>query len=463
MRKRIGPDGLSRRDFIAAAGAAAAAGTAMKASAQNESAAGGMASGLDGSSFGEGPDDQALREAWDVFCERLRTAGYKAFKEHNPASPLHRADAFRFLTQNLGQAFDLALETKDTRFPVIHAFCTPFRKLGGDNADCVYQQAWIDGSSVYKISGNVGTVRFLNFAVQGPRPETRPGTNYRNLHEPFGDIPEANLVGQDMETSWDGSFELYIGGPKRGPNWLPTTPGTRKLFIRQYFDSWDEEPARLRIERVGMTEPRPMPTPEEMIEAMDWAGRFVTGLMNDWPDWTYAYSVEVDPENPNVFAKPRNVENPVYNPDSDKHRGRTPQHMCWKLEPDEALVIEFDHHDDFWMMTNMGVFFNSMDFLYRPVSYTPSRTKVDSDGKVRLVLAHEDPGYHNWIDTQGFEQGNLTNRNVMSNRYTEFRTKVVKHSELASVMPRDAARVTPEDRARLMLQRFRAIQRRYSL
>ena len=34
----------------------------------------------------------------------------------------------------------------------------------------------------------------------------------------------------------------------------------------------------------------------------------------------------------------------------------------------------------------------SMDFLYRAVSYTPARTKVDADDVVRLVLAHDDPG-----------------------------------------------------------------------
>ena len=27
----------------------------------------------------------------------------------------------------------------------------------------------------------------------------------------------------------------------------------------------------------------------------------------------------------------------------------------------------------------MGVFWNSMDYLYRPVRYTPTRTAVDSD------------------------------------------------------------------------------------
>ncbi|HET8881625.1 MAG TPA: hypothetical protein VFM56_05565, partial [Solimonas sp.] len=112
-------------------------------------------------SFGEHSDDDALRNAWRQFCAQLQQAGERAFKDENPATPLQRADAFRFLTQNLGQAFDLALETKDTKFPALHAFCGPTRKLGGDAADLVYLQAWIDGESVYRIRGNKGTARFL--------------------------------------------------------------------------------------------------------------------------------------------------------------------------------------------------------------------------------------------------------------------------------------------------------------
>src|SRR6266850_6925330 len=303
--------------------------------------------------FGDCPDDEALQSAWKVFCDRLQEAGDRVFKDYNPPTPLHRADAFRFLTQNLGQAFDLALETKDTQFPVIHAFCTPFCKLGSDSADFIYQQAWIDGGSVYKISGNRGTARFLNFTVQGPRPDKQPGTDWPSLHEPFGDIPEANLLGPQLATQWDGSFELYIGGPRRGPNWLPTTPGSRKLFLRQGFDRWTELPARLRIERVGMTEPRPVPTPEVVTNAMDWAGRFLTGLMNDWPDHPYKYSGgSVDPVNVNRFPA-----DPKGDAVSDKRRGRAVANMCWHLAPDEALIIEFDSYDGFWMLTNMGVFF----------------------------------------------------------------------------------------------------------
>jgi hypothetical protein len=408
--------------------------------------------------FGDCRDDEALRAAWRLFCQRLQEAGERAFKDYNPPTPLHRADAFRFLTQNLGQAFDLAYETKDTQFPVIHAFCTPFCKLGGDNADFIYQQVWIDGQTVYKISGNRGTARFLNFTVQGPRPQKQPGTDWPSLHEPFGDIPEANLFGHQLETQWDSSFELYIGGPQRGPNWLPTTPGSRKLFIRQGFDRWSELPARIRIERVGMAEPRPLPTPEVMIDAMDWAGRFLTGMMNDWPDHPYNYTRARFLDWVNQFPP-----EPLDSAASDRRRGRAITNMTWALAPDEALIIEFDNHPGLWMITNMGPFFTSMDFLYRPVSYTPSRTRVDSDGKVRLIMCHDDPGYHNWLDTQGFERGGVIYRLLMSEEQTVLRTQVVKRSQLATVLPADTVKVTQEERIRQMRERFDGIRQRYGL
>jgi hypothetical protein len=416
-------------------------------------------------SFGDCAADADLRSAWDRFCDTLKEAGANAFKDSIPAHPLQRADAFRFLTQNLGQAFDLALETKNTQYPVIHAFCSPFCKLGGDNADYIYQQAWVDGNSVYRISGNRGTARFLNFAVQGVRPTSREGhPEWRPLHEPFGDTPRANLFGHDMEVGWDGSFELYIGGEQRGPNWLPTTPDTRKLFIRQGFDDWSELPATMRIERLGMTEPRPMPTPDEMVTAIGWATDFVGDLMRDWPDWTFEFAEDVNPGIVNEFPPERRSSgDPVYNPELDKKRGRAPSTMNWKLAPDEALIIEWEKNDIFWMITNMGMMLNSMEFLYRPISYSPARTKTDSDGKIRMVLAHKDPGFHNWIDTQGFERGMLCNRNNFTGQKTEFRTQLVKHDALADVLPADSARVTPEERSELMLLRFHSILRRYQL
>ena len=56
--------------------------------------------------YGDGPSDEKLRNAWQRFCDQLRSAGDDVFKDVNPGSPILRADAFRFLTQNLGQAFE---------------------------------------------------------------------------------------------------------------------------------------------------------------------------------------------------------------------------------------------------------------------------------------------------------------------------------------------------------------------
>ncbi|MBV5243008.1 DUF1214 domain-containing protein [Mycolicibacterium sp. PAM1] len=399
--------------------------------------------------YGDGPDDVALRRAWETFCYQVKAAGQQIFKEHNPASELHRVDALRFLTQNLGQAFDLALETRDTRYPGMHAFCGPTRKLGGDCADFTYQQAWIDGDSVYRIHGERGTARFFNITVQGPRPDG-PGV----LHEPFGDVPEASLAGAELAVDHDGTFEVFLGGAPRASNWLPTTAGSRKLFVRQGFDSWDEIPARIAIERVDMAEPKPLPTAQQMVDAIAWAGDFLTGVMGDWPEFPFTHG-GVDADAPNRFPA-------VVSTDGDTKRGRAAVNMHWVLTPDEALVIEFDAHDGFWSLTNMGVFFNSMDFRYRPVSYTASRTAVDTDGKVRLVLAHTDPGFHNWIDTQGFERGNVTYRHMLDGAPVPLRTEVVKHSELAGVLPADTATVTAEERRAQMRVRFDAVGRRYT-
>ena len=409
--------------------------------------------------YGDGPADRFLHDAWHAFCDKLKEAGDKAFKDANPPAPLHRADAFRFLTQNMGQAFDLALETKDPAYPQIHYFTTPTMKLGGDVSDFTYRQAWISGDYAYKITGRKGTARWFNLTVQGPKPEKIPGTEFPPLHEPFGDIPEVNIFGHQIKADAEGNFELYIGGPERSENWLPTTPGSRKLFIREAFDAWFEKPTTLTIERIDMDSPRPMAGAERMVEAFDWAGEFLYRVMHDWPEHSWMTSGGVcDPDQRNQFPADKNA-----NDASDAKRGRMAANMIWQLAPDEALIVEMDNHDGFWLFGMGGVFMGSMDFLHRQTSYSPARTKVDSDDVVRFVIAHDDPGVHNWLDTQGFSDGNLGYRNLMSQNPATFRTKLVKRADVLSQLPKDTAMVTPEERVRQLQDRYHSIKLRFGL
>ena len=41
------------------------------------------------------------------------------------------------------------------------------------------------------------------------------------------------------------------------------------------------------------------------------------------------------------------------------------------------------------------------DFANRRVSLNRVQTEADSEGRFTIVLAHEDPGHANWLDTEG--------------------------------------------------------------
>jgi hypothetical protein len=41
------------------------------------------------------------------------------------------------------------------------------------------------------------------------------------------------------------------------------------------------------------------------------------------------------------------------------------------------------------------------DYAHRPVSRNRANTTLEPDGTFRMVIAHDDPGVANWIDTEG--------------------------------------------------------------
>jgi uncharacterized protein (DUF779 family) len=208
-----------------------------------------------------------------------------------------------------------------------------------------------------------------------------------------------------------------------------------------------------------MDSPKPVATAERMVDAMHWAGDFLYGVMRDWPDHSWATSSGVcDPNQPNMFPADKSA-----NSADDARRGRMAANMVWSLKHDEALIIEMDMHDGFWLFGMGGFFAQSMDYLYRQVSYSPARTKVDADDVVRFVMAHDDPGVHNWLDTQGFSVGNLGYRNLMNRNHATFRTRLVKREGLIAALPAKTAMVTREERAAQLLDRYHSIKLRFGI
>ncbi len=59
----------------------------------------------------------------------------------------------------------------------------------------------------------------------------------------------------------------------------------------------------------------------------------------------------------------------------------------------------------------------------------------EHDGSVLIVVAHEDPGVPNWINTVGHRQGTMCFRWIRAKEHPQPRTRVVKRSELQRATP----------------------------
>ena len=162
----------------------------------------------------------------------------------------------------------------------------------------------------------------------------------------------------------------------------------------------------MRIERVDMASPKPLPTPETMVEAMDWAGD-----LRHRPDVRLARI----PLHLRRRRRPstRTPFRAVGATDADAKRGRAAANMYWELAPDEALIVEFDAHDGLWMLTNMGVFLQQHGLPLPPGELHAEPHEADGDGKCGSLWRTMTPAFHNWLDTQGFERGNLTYRHML--------------------------------------------------
>jgi hypothetical protein len=75
----------------------------------------------------------------------------------------------------------------------------------------------------------------------------------------------------------------------------------------------------------------------------------------------------------------------------------------------------------------------SLDYRYHTVHVNKHTAKYETDGSVRIVVAHEDPGRPNWIDTVGHDSGTMCLRWVRANEHPQPRTRVMKIHEVRAL------------------------------
>jgi hypothetical protein len=358
----------------------------------------------------ESPEERiASGEAWQEFCDTLKSAGHTILAESAPDDPLDRAEGFRYLTRLVRMGLESQLEFNDPRAPVLYRNVHETGKIGADNPDNWYMTAAVSGEYEYRLTGNAGTIHYLGLGTYSAGLSGRATHGYLERH--------------DLEVGSDGSLEIALCCEKRPGNWLPMQPDTRTLLVRQTFlDRENEQIADLNIQRVGGDR---LPTPlsaKRLERALRSTAHFATGYAEMFAGWTER-------------MKKRPNELPEFDPAEAAASGGDPNIRYYNgyfdLQPDEALIVEVTPPEcEHWNIQLSNYWMESLDYRYSQIHLNKHSAHYEPDGSVRIVIASEDPGIENWLTTAGHRCGVITLRWVSSVENPQPVTRLVKRREL---------------------------------
>lgn len=369
---------------------------------------------------GKTQDDLAAQrvvsgQSWNDFCDALKAAGAAMSFPGAPQDPFNQAEGYRYLSRLARAGLTAFIEHADTNAPVLHRVVNETTKLGADNPDNFYQTAALDGNHEYKIIGRRNTIAYLSF-----------GTQSGNYGQGRGLPPTGHIESNRIETDEDGCFELIVSRKPQTGNWLPMSLETGTLVVRQTFlDREAETPADLRIERISCPEDECRPsawTARKLDEGLKNAGALVAGAPLLFAKWARDF-------------KKHSNRLPMFDPQTSLAAGGDPNityyHSHWEIAQDEALVIEVMPPEcEHWNFQLNNYWMESLDYRYHQIHTNKHLALLEDDDSVRLIVAHENPGLPNWLETAGHTSGTMCFRWVRAKEHPQPRTRLVKLSSL---------------------------------
>lgn len=329
----------------------------------------------------------ALSQASDRFCG----------EEWGVSGEQDIADSHRLVLHILQSALFAHAEFDPER-PVWRRIVSPTRKFTGDNADAVYFEAPVSSPLAYRVTGNLAGAVYTSFTVELGSSEGRYATGTGGV-----------LNDDDIDIDADGNYEVFLGGEPRDRNWLDLPPESGRITTRHYFEV--PKPAAadeslhipLTIECLSPVGPATRWTDETVATAIGRVTNHVLGKTVQQPvPGTYPLPAWVSRE-PNVLPDPQPPGTMGFAAfDAYYTMGR------YVLAPDEALVMTGRWPDckfgNVCLWTSFG---QTYDYGNRITSRNRANTTLEADGTFKMVIAHEDPGVYNWLDTEGRPSGSI--------------------------------------------------------
>ena len=379
-------------------------------------------------------------------------------------------------------------------------------KWTGDNPDNAYLVAPIDGNQEYLVTGRIPYYRGGAARTLADIPEAPGLVLFQTITELIGDTGSmqelvncrnqtfADLNSYNLQVESDGSFEILLSGERpegyQG-NWMATRGNlsctdrdgettwadkvASRFVVREIFIDWEiEHPLDLDIVRLGYEGlPPPAVDASQRAAQMSAIGEKLPNQINFW-NWVMQIGLEAwgDRNFDGETRLPVNALNPPAPPFLAGGTAGSNQLYAsgmYELAPEEALVLWLDipAMPDYLGFQLGDAWMQSLDQANFVTSRNQSQMSFDAAGNSYLVIAHEDPGVQNWVDTTGLEVGQMIFRfwyrdEPSPDEYPVIRAEKVSFSQLSEVFPdSDGARVEAQARRAEIATRQRHMRLRF--
>jgi Protein of unknown function (DUF1214) len=377
---------------------------------------------------------------WSEYVDLLKAAAELEQLVWGPADEELRSALYQQFAMNLAQGYFLYFQA-DPRYPD----WAPFENsvfLAQPNPDAVYWYSAVEGNGTYRVCGERGTARVLGFAT---------GKHMIGMADPPGPGFNNYDLG-DLKTEADGRFEVIFSEQRPADysgNWLYLHPESRFLLLRQFCYDWGRErDVRIAIERLDIPELRPRRSAAEVDRQLRALfGGYVKRLSQ------LAIGYVQKSRDAGLTHRMR-----LTNFGDLGNGGDWPQayfECIYDLQPGEALLLETELPEQhvYWNVQVIDALWNQIELVHRQTSLNGHQARIDADGQFRAVLAAEDPGIHNWLDTGGHRRGMLIGRWYRCSSHPTPRLTPIKLADMHRHLPAGTPTISPAERAAALHER----------
>ncbi len=228
----------------------------------------------------------------------------------------------------------------------------------------------------YVVTGTRGTTTDVSFQLLGGEYTDKV-------------VPDSETAFDDrrLDIAADGTFE-----------WRFTPDTNAQLVIREVYNDWSAQRGSFAIARTDTAGTAPPALTKELIDKRyATAGKQLVQRVKTWlqfPKWFY------DNLPVNTLTAPRLTPG-----------GLATQYSSvghYDLAPGKALVLTLPETDAPYLGFQLGsLWYISLDYINHQTSLNGTQAQADPDGKIRIVVADENPGVTNWVETLGHRKGYL--------------------------------------------------------